>query len=144
VAGAVGLVLGLLLFVYGGLASSGGVIPEQGLPGPLSTLSNVEPLRQTLTGTRSILYFGAQADAGLGRGSLTAALSLVFWVVLGAAIVKWYDHKHLYRLQPDFLANLHKSIRESKARQAGQPPASPGDGQPPGGDTGPSRPQAPG
>jgi len=132
-AGIAGQLLGLLLFVYGGLASAGGVVPEQALPGPLRTLSNVEPLRQTLTGVRSILYFNAQADAGLGRGALVAALSLVFWLIVGTAIVKWYDHKGLYRLQPDFLAHVHKSIDDFKAGQAGPPPAPPGDGPPPGG-----------
>jgi len=132
VAGIAGQLLGLLLFVYGGLASAGGVVPEQALPSPLRTLSNVEPLRQTLTGVRSILYFNAQADAGLGRGALVAALSLVFWLVVGTAIVKWYDHKGLYRLQPDFLSHLSRSIQDYKAGGAG-PSSAPGqDGQPPG------------
>ena len=75
-------------------------------------LGYVEPLRQTLTGTRSILYFGAQAGAGLTRGTLTAALSLLFWLVLGTAIVKWYDRKHLYRLHPDILAHVTKSVQD--------------------------------
>ena len=136
-AGLAGQLLGLLLFVYGGLASAGGVVPEQALPGPLRTLSNVEPLRQTVGGVRSILYFNAQADAGLARGALVAALSLVFWLVVGTVIVKWYDHKGLYRLQPDFLSHVRKSLDDYDARQAGPSPAPPADGQSPGGEAGP-------
>jgi YhgE/Pip-like protein len=112
VAGSYGQLLSMLLFVYAGLASAGAVVPVEALPGFLHTLGYIEPLRQTLTGTRSILYFDAQADAGLTRGTLTAALSLVFWLVFGTAIVKWYDRKHLYRLHPDILAHVTKSVQD--------------------------------
>jgi hypothetical protein len=124
----------MLLFVYAGLASAGAVVPLEALPGFLHTLGYIEPLRQTLTGTRSILYFHAQGDAGLTRGCLTAALSLLFWLVLGTAIVKWYDRKHLYRLHPDILAHVSKSVEDYKTRQAGPATAPSGAGQPPSGE----------
>jgi YhgE/Pip-like protein len=134
VAGSYGQLLSLLLFVYAGLASAGAVVPVEALPGFLHTLGYIEPLRQTLTGTRSILYFGAQADAGLTRGTLTAALSLLFWLVLGTVIVKWYDRKHLYRLHPDILAHVTKSVQDYKARQTGLAAAPSGTGPPPSGE----------
>ena len=134
VAGSYGQLLSMLLFVYAGLASAGAVVPLEALPGFLHMLGYVEPLRQTLTGTRSILYFGAEGDAGLTRGSLAAALSLLFWLALGTAIVKWYDRKHLYRLHPDVLAHVSKSFEDYKARQVGQAPAPPAAGQPPSGE----------
>jgi ABC-type multidrug transport system permease subunit len=64
----IGQLLAMLIFVYVGLASSGGTVPLQALPGILQPLAQIEPLRQILAGTRAILYLDAQADAGLTRG----------------------------------------------------------------------------
>jgi hypothetical protein len=89
----------------------------------LRTLSNVQPLRQVLAGTRSIMYFGAQADAGLTRGTLAAALGLLFWLVIGAAILKWYDRKRFYRLHPDLLVHVNKAIQEFRAQHGRAAPA---------------------
>jgi uncharacterized phage infection (PIP) family protein YhgE len=141
VAGSYGQLIGLLLFVYAGLASAGGTVPVEALPGFLRWLSNAELLRQVLAGTRSIMYFRAQGDAGLTRGILAASLGLVFWLVLGATIVKWYDRKHLYRVHPDLLAHVRKSIQDYKNRQATRSPRSPGAGQAPSGEAGSSQPQ---
>jgi YhgE/Pip-like protein len=130
VAGTYGQLIALLLFVYAGLASSGGTVPVQALPGFLRTLSNVEPLRQVLGGTRSIMYFGAQADAGLTRGILSAGLGLLFWLAIGTVIVRWYDHKRLYRLQPDLLAHVSTSVQDYKTKHAAAVPAQTGATQP--------------
>ena len=121
VAGSYGQLIAMLLFVYAGLASAGGTVPVEALPGFLRTLSSIEPLRQVLAGTRSIMYFDAQADAGLTRGTLAAA-GLLFWLVLGTAIVKWYDRRHLYRLHPDLLAHVSKSVQDYKAAQPAPAP----------------------
>jgi YhgE/Pip-like protein len=123
VAGTYGQLIGMLLFVYAGLASAGGTVPIEALPSVLRTLSNVEPLRQILAGTRSILYFGARGDAGLTRGTLAAGLGLLFWLILGAGVVRWYDRKRFYRLHPDILAHVNTTVQEYKARQAPAPPA---------------------
>jgi uncharacterized phage infection (PIP) family protein YhgE len=123
VIGTYGQLIGILVFVYAGLASAGGTVPIEALPGFLRTLSYVEPLRQVLAGTRSILYFGAQGVAGLTRGTLAAGLGLLFWLVMGTAIVRWYDRKRLYRLQPDVLAHVNKSVQDYKAKQAAPSPA---------------------
>jgi YhgE/Pip-like protein len=141
VAGTYGQLIGLLVFVYAGLASAGGTVPVEALPGFLRTLSNVEPLRQVLAGTRSIMYFGAQSDAGLTRGTLAAALGLLFWLVLGTAIVKWYDRKHLYRLQPDLLAHVSKSVQDYKAQHATAAPVHTGTRRPSSGAASSEQPQ---
>jgi YhgE/Pip-like protein len=122
-AGTYGQLIGMLLFVYAGLASAGGTVPVQALPGLLRALSNIEPLRQVLAGTRSIMYFGAQADAGLTRGTLAAGLGLLFWLALGTAIVRWYDRKHLYRLDPEILAYVSNVVEDRKAEKATPAPA---------------------
>jgi YhgE/Pip-like protein len=118
VAGSYGQLIGLLVFVYAGLASAGGTTPVEALPSFLHALSYIEPLRQVLAGTRSILYFGAQGVADLTRGTLAAALGLVFWLAIGTAIVKWYDRKRLYRLHPDLLAHVSKTVQDLNHRRA--------------------------
>jgi hypothetical protein len=122
VAGNLGQLLALLLFVYAGIASSGATIPIQALPGPLRFLSNIEPLRQVLAGTRSILYFRAQAQAGLTRGVLAAGLGLVFWLAIGALIVRWYDRRRLYRVPPDVLARVNTSVQDYGRQAAAAAP----------------------
>jgi hypothetical protein len=73
--------------------------------------ANFEPLRQILDGVRAILYFSAAGDAGLTRGVVMTGLGLVLWVVLGVAVTTWYDRKGLYRLQPDLMAYVNRSVR---------------------------------
>lgn len=142
VAGSYGQLIGLLVFVYAGLASAGGTVPIEALPGFLHALSYLEPFRQVLSGTRSIMYFGAQGVAGLTRGTVAASSGLVFWLVIGTAIVKWYDHKGLYRLHPDLLAYVSKSVQDYKSGQDIPSPRSPDAGQAPSGEASSSQPQA--
>ena len=33
--------------------------------------------------------------------------------------MKWYDRKHLYRVHPDILAQVSKSVQDHKTQQAG-------------------------
>jgi YhgE/Pip-like protein len=148
-AGTYGQLIGLLVFVYAGLASAGGTVPIEALPGFLHLLAYAEPLRQVLAGTRSILYFNAQGVAGLTRGTVAAAAGLLFWLVVGAAVVRWYDRKGLYRLQPEVLAHVNQSVQDYRAKHATRagaaapapaPPA--GAARPPGGGTGQDGPQA--
>ncbi len=119
-AGNYGQLIWLLIFVYAGLASAGGTVPIEALPGFLHALSYVEPLRQVLEGTRSILYFNAQGVAGLTRGTVAAASGLVFWLVVGAIVVRLYDRKGLYRLRPEVLAHVDQAVQDFRAKQAKQ------------------------
>jgi Protein of unknown function (DUF3533) len=116
VLGTQGQLVALLVFVYVGLASAGGTVPVQALPGFLKLLSEIEPLRQILAGVRSILYFGAAGDAGLTRGIVTAGVGLIFWLALGATVVRWYDRKGFHRLRPDLLAYVHQAASDYRAQ----------------------------
>ena len=120
VVGSYGQLLALLIFVYLGLASAGGTVPVQALPGPLRYISPIDPLREILAGTRSILYFNARADAGLTGGVVAAGLGLVFWLVLGTAVVRWYDRRGFERLSPELLTHIGESIAQYRAKQAVQ------------------------
>jgi hypothetical protein len=131
-----GQLLALLLFIYSGLASAGGTVPLEALPPFLRQLSYIDPLRQILSGTRSILYFNAQGVAGLTRGTVAASAGLVFWLVVGAVVVRWYDGKGLYRLQPEVLAHVDKAFKEFHAKQAAAQPEAPA-AQPPDPESGP-------
>jgi len=113
-----GQLLALLVFIYSGLASAGGTVPIEALPPFLRQLSYIDPLRQILSGTRSILYFNAQGVAGLTRGTVAASAGLVFWLIVGAVVVRWYDGKGLYRLQPEVLAHVGQAIADYHAKQA--------------------------
>jgi YhgE/Pip-like protein len=144
VAGTFGQLIGLLIFVYAGLASAGGTVPVQALPGFFRTLSNFEPLRQVLAGTRSILYFNAQADAGLTRGTVTAGLGLLFWLIIGTGVVKWYDRKRLYRLDPDLLAHVSPSTLDHQIPQDTPAPTPSGTIQSPSNETASEQPQGAG
>jgi len=115
-----GQLLALLLFIYTGLASAGGTVPIEALPCALRLLSYVDPLRQILAGTRSILYFNAQGVAGLTRGTVAASAGLLCWLVVGAIVVRWYDRKGYYRLQPEILAHVDRAVQDYHAEQAAQ------------------------
>jgi ABC-type multidrug transport system permease subunit len=107
VLGTPGQLVGLLVFVYLGLASAGGTVPVQALPGFFAAVSHADPLRQILGGVRSILYLEARGDAGLAEGAVATAIGLLFWVGLGAFIVRRYDRQGRDRLDPDVLSYVN-------------------------------------
>jgi YhgE/Pip-like protein len=115
VLGNLGQLVTLIIFVYAGLASAGGTVPLEALPTPLRWLAEVEPLRQVVDGTRAILYFDAQADAGLTRAVTAASAGLVFWLIVGAAVVRWYDARRFYRIDPKLLAYIHATADAYKS-----------------------------
>ena len=84
--GSLGQVIAMLVFIYLSLASSGGTIPVQAVPGFYRFVSNFEPLRQVLGGVRAIVYFNAVGDAGLDHAWLMTAVGFVIWLVLGLAV----------------------------------------------------------
>jgi YhgE/Pip-like protein len=125
--GSMGQLLGMLVFLYLSLASSGGTIPIQALPEPLRWAADVEPLRQILGGVRSIVYFDATADAGLTRGLVMTAIGLAFWLLAGVAVTRYYDRRGLARISPQALAFVNRSIEQAKseARPSGVATADP-------------------
>jgi YhgE/Pip-like protein len=107
--GNLGQLVAMLVFVYLALASSGGTIPLEALPGILRFAANFEPLRQILDGTRSILYFNASGAAGLTRGFVLTGVGIMVWLVLGLAVTRWYDYRGLDRMQPEVLDYVSRS-----------------------------------
>jgi YhgE/Pip-like protein len=116
--GTLGQLIALLIFIYLALASSGGTVPLQALPGSLSFLAAFEPLRQIIGGTRSILYFNARGAAGLTRAFVLTGIGLAFWLSLGAAVTNWYDRKGFHRVTPALLDYIDHAVRGYREQTA--------------------------
>jgi hypothetical protein len=93
------------------------------LPAALRWLVQVEPLRRVLAGTRPILYFGAQADAGLTR-SVAAAAGPLADRHRGHREVVRRQRTQLHRSRP---AGMHSCLRRD-LQIPGRPSAAPGIG----------------
>lgn len=95
--GTSGLIINIIIFIILGLPSSGGTIPIEATPKYFGWLAKFEPMHQVFLGTRSILYFNGNGQAGLARGFWMAALGLALGVALGLFITRFYDRKGLER-----------------------------------------------
>jgi YhgE/Pip-like protein len=113
--GSIGQLLAMLGLLHLSLASSGGTVPTQALPGFYNFVGHVEPLRQVLTAARAVLYFGARGDAGLTHALVVLSLEIAAAVVVGLVVTSWYDRKHLYRLSPDLIGYVSRVTEERLA-----------------------------
>ena len=122
--GSTGQLLAMILLIYLSIASAGGTVPIQALPGVLQTVGHVEPLRNTLMGTRAILYFGARGDAGLTTSLIVLVCEIAFWAALGLAATFWYDRKRLDRISPDLIDYIDHTVDRAVAERVSVPRAS--------------------
>ncbi|MEU8463365.1 YhgE/Pip family protein [Streptomyces sp. NPDC029003] len=100
--GTPGMLLATIVFVAMAVPSSGATVPLQALPGFFRALAEFEPLRQITEGLRSLLYYGAQADAGLTRAWASMGVALVAALLFGFAVTRLYDRRGLHRIpHPD-------------------------------------------
>ncbi len=93
-----GMLLSAIIFVAMAVPSSGATVPLQALPDFFRALSEFEPLRQITDGTRSILYYDAQADAGLARAWVSMGIALAVSVLFGFGVTRFYDRKGMHRV----------------------------------------------
>jgi YhgE/Pip-like protein len=96
--GGIGQLVSMFVFIVLALPSSGATIPLQALPSFYRFLAHFEPMRQLSDGIRAILYFDAQADAGLGRAWTMIGVGTAAALVLGFSMTAYYDRKGLGRL----------------------------------------------
>ncbi|MEU1782895.1 YhgE/Pip family protein [Streptomyces abikoensis] len=96
--GVPGMLLSAIVFVAMAVPSSGATVPLEALPGFFRWLSEFEPLRQITGGMRSILYYDAQADAGLTRAWVSMGIALVVALLFGFGVTRLYDRKGLHRV----------------------------------------------
>jgi YhgE/Pip-like protein len=96
--GTPGMLLATIVFVAMAVPSSGATVPVQALPGFFHGLAAFEPLRQLTEGLRAILYYGAQADAGLTRAWTAMGIALTAALLFGFATTRVYDRRGLHRV----------------------------------------------
>ncbi|MFD0355287.1 YhgE/Pip domain-containing protein [Streptomyces sp. NPDC127110] len=96
--GTPGMLLATIVFIAMAVPSSGATVPLQALPGFFRGLAEFEPLRQITEGLRSILFYGAQADAGLTRAWTAMGIALVAALLFGFAVARLYDRRGLHRI----------------------------------------------
>ncbi|WP_328770745.1 SNG1 family protein [Streptomyces sp. NBC_00286] len=96
--GTPGMLVVTLVFIGMAVPTANATTPIQALPGFYRFLAEFEPLRQITGGIRSILYYDAQADAGLTRGWVMMAVGLVAAALFGFGVTSWYDRKGLHRI----------------------------------------------
>ncbi|MDK9499455.1 YhgE/Pip family protein [Streptomyces katrae] len=100
--GTPGMLLATIVFIAMAVPSSGATVPLQALPGFFRGLAEFEPLRQITEGLRSILFYGAQADAGLTRAWTAMGIALAAALLFGFAVTRLYDRRGLHRIpRPD-------------------------------------------
>ncbi|MFF0388282.1 YhgE/Pip domain-containing protein [Kitasatospora sp. NPDC004615] len=98
--GTPGPIISMLVLIGLAIPSAGATIPLEALPGFYRFLADFEPFRQVVDGVRSILYFDAQAEAGLGRAWSMVGIGFAVSLLLGLAITRLYDRKGLHRTAP--------------------------------------------
>ncbi|GAA3368008.1 YhgE/Pip domain-containing protein [Streptomyces sannanensis] len=92
-----GQLLSMLVLIGFAIPSAGATIPLEALPDFYRFLAEFEPFRQVVDGVRSILYFGAQTEAGLGRGWTMIGVGFVVALLFGFGMTRFYDRKGLHR-----------------------------------------------
>jgi YhgE/Pip-like protein len=99
--GGIGQLISMFVFIALALPSSGATIPLQALPTFYRWLSLFEPMRQLVDGVRAILYFDAQASAGLTRAWVMIAIGVAAALALGFGMTHYYDRRGLHRIVPE-------------------------------------------
>ena len=89
--GNAGLLVSMIYLVLMGLPSSGAVVPIEALPGFFRAIAPWEPLHHIATAVRSVLYFGAGSDTGLGADALALSAILAVSLLVGLLAGTGYD-----------------------------------------------------
>ncbi|MFD8971705.1 DUF3533 domain-containing protein [Streptomyces sp. NPDC059593] len=107
VLGTPGPIVSMLVLIGLAIPSAGATIPLQALPDFYRFLAEFEPFRQVVDGVRSILYFDARTDAGLGRAWTMTAIGFAVSLLLGLVLTRLYDRRGLHRSAPLRLSAAH-------------------------------------
>ncbi|MBD8043831.1 DUF3533 domain-containing protein [Arthrobacter sp. Sa2BUA2] len=89
--GSAGLILSMIYVVFMGLPAATGVVPLEMLPGFFSFIARGEPLYQMTIANKAILYFDAEAGAGLQAGLIGMGIIILVFVVIALAAGLLYD-----------------------------------------------------
>ncbi|MCC3264705.1 YhgE/Pip domain-containing protein [Arthrobacter gengyunqii] len=89
--GSAGMILSLIYVVFMGLPSASGVVPLEALPGFFRFIARGEPLYQMTMANRAVLYFDADASAGVQSGIIGMLIIILIAVVVALAFSAIYD-----------------------------------------------------
>ncbi|MER2138382.1 MAG: DUF3533 domain-containing protein, partial [Arthrobacter sp.] len=89
--GSAGMVLSLIYVVFMGLPAATGVVPLETLPGFFAFIARGEPLYQMTIANKAILYYDAEASAGLQAGLIGMGVIILIAVVLALLFSVLYD-----------------------------------------------------
>ena len=96
--GALGVVVGMFVFVILGLPSAGALVPLQATPALFEWLAKFEPMHQVFVGARALLYLGGRADAGLAQSLEWTTGGLLVGIALGVIVTRIYDRRGYHRV----------------------------------------------
>ena len=89
--GSAGMILSVIYVVFMGLPAASGVVPLEALPRFFDAIARGEPLYQMTIANKAVLYFDAEADAGLQAGIIGMLVIILIAVVLALAGGFLYD-----------------------------------------------------
>ncbi|MFZ3454217.1 YhgE/Pip domain-containing protein [Arthrobacter sp. 7Tela_A1] len=89
--GSAGMILSMIYIVFMGLPAATGVVPLEMLPGFFKFIARGEPLYQMTIANKAILYFDAQAGAGLQAGLIGMGVIILVFVVAALVAGVVYD-----------------------------------------------------
>lgn len=91
--GSAGMLVALVYVVFMGLPSATGVVPLEALPGFFRAIAPIEPLFHMTMANRAVLYFNADADAGVQSGILGLLVITAVAVVVAVIAAVLYDRR---------------------------------------------------
>ena len=95
--GSAGMIVSVIYVVFMGLPAASGVVPLEALPRFFDAIARGEPLYQMTIANKAILYFDAEADAGLQAGVIGMLVIILIAVVLaligGFLYDRWFGRR---------------------------------------------------
>lgn len=89
--GSAGMILSLIYVVFMGLPAATGVVPLEALPGFFRVIAPAEPLYHMTMANRAVLYFDANAGAGVQSGIIGMLVITLIAVVAAVVFSAIYD-----------------------------------------------------
>lgn len=127
IAGNPGLVINLIVFIVIGIPTSGGAIPTEMLPAAFAAIGTFEPMHQATAATRALLFFEQPWESGMGTATWVMLGWMVAALVIGTAVVWWYDRAGYERKPTRTRASLRKLARSSSPTAEADASGEPGD-----------------
>ncbi|MBF4995027.1 DUF3533 domain-containing protein [Arthrobacter gandavensis] len=92
--GSAGMVLSLIYVVFMGLPAATGVVPLETLPAFFAFIARGEPLYQMTIANKAVLYYDAEASAGLQAGLVGMGVIILAAAALALLFSVLYDRMH--------------------------------------------------